>query len=56
MPKLSKQARLEWSLYIADNRRRCYNVLCRRCHRECKQSFRAVLLDCPLFMSKRKSV
>lgn len=54
MPRLSKRARLEWGLFIAPNRRRTYNVLCRRCKGDCKQSFRAVIVACPLFRSKRE--
>ena len=30
-----------------------YNELCRKCQHECKQSFRAVVVDCPKSVSKR---
>lgn len=30
-----------------------YNDLCRKCQHECKQSFRAVVIDCPHYLSKR---
>ena len=30
-----------------------YNELCRKCQHECKQSFRAVVVDCPKYLSKR---
>ena len=30
-----------------------YNDLCRKCQRTCKQSFRAVIVDCPYYLSKR---
>ncbi len=32
---------------------RSYNELCRKCQYECKQSFRAVMIDCPRYLSKR---
>jgi hypothetical protein len=54
MPRLSQRARLEWSLFIGENRRRQYNGLCRRCNRDCKQSFRAAIIDCPRFMVRLK--
>jgi hypothetical protein len=54
MPRLSKRARLEWSLFIGQKRRREYNGLCRRCKQGCKQSFRAVIVACPLYRSKRE--
>jgi len=52
MPKLSKKAWLEWNFFIGANGRRQYNTLCRKCRRECKQSFRAVVLDCPEYCGK----
>lgn len=45
MPRLGKKARIEWSFFIGSNRRRQYNELCRRCKGDCKQSFRAIILD-----------
>jgi len=55
MPKLSKKARQEWSVYIGANGRRQYNKLCLKCVHECKQSFRATVY-CGKYMSKRKTV
>ncbi len=54
MPRLSKRAKLEWGLFIGPSRRRTYNALCRRCKQECKQSFRSVIVACPLYRSKRE--
>ena len=54
MPRLSKRAKLEWGLFIGPSRRRTYNALCRRCKLECKQSFRSVIVACPLYRSKRE--
>ena len=43
----SKKWRLEWSLFLSEKGRRKYNKVCKRCARDCKQSFRAVLVECP---------
>jgi len=56
MPKLSQKARQEWSLYIGANGRRQYNTLCRKCRRDCKQSFRVIVCQCPAYESKRNTV
>ena len=54
MPRLSKRAKLEWDFFIKPSTgRRTYNDLCRRCTRNCKQSFRAEVVDCPGYESKR---
>ncbi|BDF58858.1 hypothetical protein CE91St36_16750 [Christensenellaceae bacterium] len=38
---------------VINNGRRQYNRLCKGCIHPCKQSFRAVVLDCPHFQSQR---
>lgn len=54
MPGLSKKARLEWDFFINPSTgRRTYNELCRQCVRNCKQSFRAEVIFCPVYISKR---
>jgi len=55
MPRMSKKMKLEWALFIGPNGRRQYNELCRKCQRDCKQSFRVVVLECPIYESKRKA-
>jgi len=55
MPRMSKKMKLEWALFIGPNGRRQYNELCRKCGRDCKQSFRVVVLECPRYESKRKA-
>lgn len=45
--------RLEWAFFLGDNGRRQYNRLCKGCVHPCKQSFRAVVLDCPHCQSQR---
>ena len=56
MPGLSNRKRAEWSFFIdpADGRRK-YNELCRRCRHPCKQSWRAVVLECGRYESKRST-
>ena len=40
-------------IHISNDRSRItYNELCRKCQHECKQSFRAVVVDCPKYLSK----
>lgn len=50
---MSKKRRLEWSFFLNDRNRVTYNELCRRCCHDCKQSFRAVVIECPKYLSKR---
>lgn len=47
MPRMSKKRKLELSFFLNDRGRVAYNDLCRKCQHECKQSFRAVVIDCP---------
>ena len=54
MPRMSKKRRLEWSFFLNHRNRITYNDLCRGCTRDCKQSFRAVIILCPRYYSKRR--
>ena len=49
----SKKWRLEWAFFLGENGRRRYNKLCKSCVHPCKQSFRAVVLSCPHYLSRR---
>ena len=49
----SKKWRLEWSFFLGENGRRQYNKLCKGCVHPCKQSFRAVVVSCPHYLSRR---
>lgn len=49
MPRMSKKRRLELSFFLNDRNRVTYNELCRRCRHDCKQSFRAVVIECPKY-------
>ena len=48
-----KKRKLELSFFLNERGRVTYNGLCRKCQRTCKQSFRAVIVDCPHYLSKR---
>ena len=49
----SKKWRLEWSFFLGENGRRQYNKVCLGCAHDCKQSFRAIVVLCPRYYSKR---
>ena len=53
MPRMSKSRKLEWSFFLNDRGRITFNALCRKCVHDCKQSFRAVVVICPHYQSKR---
>ena len=56
MPRMSKKRKLEWSLFLNERGRIICNELCRRCFYDCKQSYRAIVIECPRYLSKRSSV
>ena len=47
MPRMSKKLKKELAFFLNDRGRRSYNEVCRKCQHKCKQSFRAVMIDCP---------
>lgn len=49
----SKKWKVEWSFFLDGDGRRKYTALCRRCRHPCKQSFRAEIVTCPFYASKR---
>ena len=53
MPRMSEKRRLEWSFFLNHRNRITYNDLCRGCTHDCKQSFRAIVVLCPRYYSKR---
>ena len=53
MPRMSKKRKQEWAFFLNERNRITYNPLCLKCRRTCKQSFRATIIDCPPFVSKR---
>lgn len=57
MPKLSKKAKQEWDFFINPNTgRRTYNKLCKKCHSDCKQSYRVIIVYCRKFKAKRSGI
>ena len=55
MPRMSKQRKQEWSLFLNERNRITYNGLCRKCRNDCKQSFRCIVVLCPKYLSKRRT-
>lgn len=53
MPRMAKKRKQELNFFLNDMGRVNYNVLCRRCVRSCKQSFRTVVVECRRYLSKR---
>lgn len=53
MPAMSKKVREEMAYFINDKGRIQYNEQCVRCIYDCKQSYRAILVCCPRYRSKR---
>ena len=53
MPRMSKKEKEKWQFFLDDRGRKAYNDLCRKCVRDCKQSFRAIVVQCLKFKSKR---
>ena len=56
MPRLSKKYKLEWTFFLDDRNRMKYNDLCKKCVSECKQSFRAIIIDCPFEKKLKKGI
>ena len=52
-PRMSKKWKQEWALFLNHRNRITYNDLCRGCTHDCKQSFRAIVVLCPRYYSKR---
>ena len=52
----SKKWRLEWAFFLGENGRLQYNHICKKCVHGCKQSFRACLVACPYYNSKRSKI
>ena len=52
MPKMSKKKKTEMSLFLSETGRIRHNDLCLKCRNDCKQSFRAIILECRRYHSK----
>lgn len=53
MPGMTKKRKQKQNFFLNDLGRVNHNVLCRRCVRSCKQSFRAIVVECSRYLSKR---
>ena len=53
MPRMSKKRKQEMSLFLSETGRIRHNDLCLKCKNACKQSFRAIVLECRRYRSKR---
>ena len=54
MPRMSKKKRLEMSMFSNDKGRIECNRLCKACAQDCKQSHKAVIIDCPKYTPRQK--
>ncbi len=54
MPRMSKKKKREWEIFLNERNRFTYNKLCLQCVKECKQSFRCIVIQCPNY--KRKEI
>lgn len=53
MPRMSRSNKEMNSFFLDDKGRIKYNEQCRKCVNQCKQSYRAVIICCPSYKSKR---
>ena len=55
MPCMPNYLKEEWAFFLDERGRKKYNELCRKCERSCKQSFCATVIQCPHYLSKRRT-
>ncbi len=53
MPRISRRRKHELSFFLTESGRAAHNKLCLRCTHDCKQSYRAVILECKRFERRR---
>ena len=51
---MSQKKRFEMSVFINSKGRIEYNRLCKACAHDCKQSHRAIIIDCPKYTPRPK--
>lgn len=51
--RMSEKKKQELAFFLNDKNRITYCEKCRKCTEECKQSFRAMVVACPNYHSKR---
>lgn len=51
---MTKKQKQELNYFInPDTHRITYNIMCRKCVKDCKQSYRSIIVSCPNYKSKR---
>jgi len=53
MPRMSKRRKKELTFFLTDKARVAFNMLCLKCIHDCKQSHRAVIIECRQFKKRR---
>ena len=53
MPRMSKKKLHELSFFLDEKNRIKYNEFCLKCQKTCKQSFRVIVVHCPLFIRQK---
>ena len=53
MPKMSKSKKAEFDFFLNKHNRIEYNKKCKQCVNDCKQSHKAILINCFNYISKR---
>ena len=53
MPRMAKRRKKELIFFLTDKGRVAYNRLCLKCTHDCKQSHRAVIIECRRFEKRR---
>ena len=54
MPRINKKKKRELAFFLSEHGRVAYNKLCLCCKHECKQSYRAVIIQCRRFEKRRE--
>ena len=54
MPRMSNKRKLELAFFLTESGRVAYNKLCLCCKHECKQSYRAVVVQRGRFEKRRE--
>jgi len=54
MPRMSDKRKRELAFFLSEHGRVAYNKLCLCCKQECKQSYRAVIIQCRRFEKRRE--
>ena len=54
MPRMSKRRKHELAFFLTEHGRVAHNKLCLRCKHNCKQSYRAVIIECRRFEKRQE--